>query len=232
MSKCIIKRGLNSRITYCQTPAISQRAAKAHQGKTQRDREATNKDRGKREWGLEAEMWKERRRECRAESRDWLPLIFTISGADKRRACLCSDTNCPWKVTRGEAEALSSDRPRSATSSLITGDTRQPSRHTGHQPHQLNSRNPSRERQTERGERDREWVVEWRIETEREMEAGLGTGRIDQNRELKWRVRASCTGEKEDLTLRKTERRNRKFFVCNDEMKMWMITKRVKLIVL
>lgn len=41
----------------------------------------------------------------------WLPLIFTISGADKRRVRLCSDTNCPWKVTRSEAEALSSDRP-------------------------------------------------------------------------------------------------------------------------
>lgn len=161
-----MKRELNSRVTYCQTAAISQRAAKAHQGKTQRDREATKKDRGKREWGLEAEMWKERGRECRLECGDWLPLIFTISRADKRRARLCFDTNCPWKVTRGEAEALSSDRPRRATSALIARDTRQPSRHTGHQPHQLNSRNPSGERQTERGKRDREWGG-WRKGTER-----------------------------------------------------------------
>lgn len=145
----------SSQKTYCRTATISQRAAKAHQEKTQSDREATNKDRGKREWALEADMWKKRRRECTEESRDWLPLIFTISGADKRRACLCSDTNCPWKVTRGEAEALSSDRPRSATSALITRDTRQPSRHTGHQPHQLNSRNPSREGQTEGRNRPR-----------------------------------------------------------------------------
>ncbi len=47
--ECIMKRESNSRITYCQTAAISQRAAKEHQGKTQRDREATKKDRGKRE---------------------------------------------------------------------------------------------------------------------------------------------------------------------------------------
>lgn len=158
-----MKRELNSRITYCQTAAISQRAAKAHQGKTQRDREATKKDRGKREWGSAAEKWKERGRECRVECGDWLSLIFTISGADKLRACLCSDTNCPWKVTRGEAEALSSDRPRRATSALIARDTRQPSRHTGHQPHQLNSRNPSGEGDRQRGvkETERECVCEW-----------------------------------------------------------------------
>lgn len=41
-----MKRELNSWITYCQTAAISQKAAKAHQGKSQRDREATKKDRG------------------------------------------------------------------------------------------------------------------------------------------------------------------------------------------
>lgn len=44
-----MKRELNSQITYCQTAAISQRAAIAHQGKTQRDRDATKKDRRKRE---------------------------------------------------------------------------------------------------------------------------------------------------------------------------------------
>lgn len=44
-----MKRELNSRITYCQTAAISWRAAKAHQGKTQKDRAATKKDKGKRE---------------------------------------------------------------------------------------------------------------------------------------------------------------------------------------
>lgn len=200
-----MKREPNTWITYCQTAAISQRAAKAHQGKTQRDRKATKKDRGKREWGLEAEMWKDRRRECRVECGDWLPLIFTISGADKRRARLCSDTNCPWKVTRGEAEALSSDRPRRATSALIARDTRQPSRHTSHQPHQLNSRNPSGERDRQRGVKETEsagdggWglggLKEWRkIETEQR------TGRIDQDGELKRRVRAGCKWEKEDPT--------------------------------
>lgn len=48
-SKSTMKKELNGRITYCQTVAISQSAAKAHQGKTQRDREATKKYRGKRE---------------------------------------------------------------------------------------------------------------------------------------------------------------------------------------
>ncbi|TNN72300.1 hypothetical protein EYF80_017452 [Liparis tanakae] len=70
-------------------------------------------------------------------------------------ARFCREEEKTPYVTRGEAEALSSDRPRRATSALIARDTRQPSRHTGHQPHQLNSRNPSGERETER-ETDRQ----------------------------------------------------------------------------
>ncbi len=45
-SKSVMKRGLNIQKTYCQTAAVSRRAAKAHWGKTQRDREATRKDKG------------------------------------------------------------------------------------------------------------------------------------------------------------------------------------------
>lgn len=45
--RVLMKREPNSRVTYCQTAAISPRAAKAQQGKTQRDRAATKRDVGK-----------------------------------------------------------------------------------------------------------------------------------------------------------------------------------------
>lgn len=166
-----MKSKMNSLITYCKTAAISQRAAEVYQGKTHRDRATTKKDRRKRKSGLEAEMGENRGGEGRVECGDWLPLIFTISGADKRQAPLCSDTNCPWKVTRSEAEALCSDRRRRATSALIARDIRQPSSHTGHRSHQ-----PEPIRRRIEGEGDWKWG---RLGLEGGVNTGKGSERIN-----------------------------------------------------
>lgn len=63
IKRVLMKREPNSRVTYCQTAAISPRAAKAQRGKTQRDRAATKRDMG----GRESEGWRQRCERSRAE---------------------------------------------------------------------------------------------------------------------------------------------------------------------
>lgn len=61
-----MKRELNSRITYCQTAAISQRAAKAHQGKLKEiERQQTKTG------GRESEGWKQICERSEGESAEW-----------------------------------------------------------------------------------------------------------------------------------------------------------------